>query len=114
MSDAWAGIPALKKAYPGASILILTVSESKEDLGAAMQAGTDSYLLKTVESDQLCDSIIKILNGECVISQDLMTKFVAAFRTKAAPTQELSPFPWNHPRHLKRHSAHSRHARGKF
>jgi two-component system nitrate/nitrite response regulator NarL len=87
------GIPALKKAYAGARILMLTVSENEEDLAAAMQAGADGYLLKTVESDQLCDSIVKILNGECVISPDMMTKFVAAFRTKTAPTQELSPFP---------------------
>ncbi len=87
------GIPALKKAYAGARILMLTVSENEEDLAAAMQAGADGYLLKTVESDQLCDSIVKILNGECVISPDMMTKFVTAFRTKAAPPPEPTAFP---------------------
>lgn len=80
------GIPALKEAYPGARILMLTVSENEDDLAAAMLAGADGYLLKTVESEQLCDSIEKVLGGECVISPDMMTKFVSAFRTKAPTT----------------------------
>ena len=81
------GIPALKEAYPSARILMLTVSENEDDLAAAMLAGADGYLLKTVESEQLCDSIEKVLSGECVISPDMMTKFVTAFRAKT-PTAE--------------------------
>ncbi|RFO97275.1 DNA-binding response regulator [Rhodoferax lacus] len=83
------GIPALKDAYPGARILMLTVSENEDDLAAAMLAGADGYLLKTVETEQLCDSIEKVLAGECVISPDMMTKFVTAFRAKA-PVQEAA------------------------
>jgi len=78
------GIGALKDSFPGARILMLTVSENEDDLSAAMHAGADGYLLKTVESDQLCDSIVKVLGGECVISPDMMTKFVSAFRAKAS------------------------------
>ena len=83
------GIPALKDAYAGAHILMLTVSENEEDLAAAMLAGADGYLLKTVETEQLCDSIEKVLMGECVISPDMMTKFVTAFRSKA-PLQKVA------------------------
>lgn len=77
------GIPALKDAYGQARILMLTVSENEDDLAAAMLAGADGYLLKTVETEQLCDSIEKVLAGECVISPDMMTKFVTAFRAQA-------------------------------
>ena len=77
------GIPALKEAYPVVRILMLTVSEDEEDLASAMMAGADGYLLKTVETEQLCDSIENVLAGECVISPDMMTKFVTAFRSKA-------------------------------
>ena len=76
------GIGALKDCYPGVRILMLTVSESEADLTAAMLAGADGYLLKTVETEQLCDSIEKVLSGECVISPDMMTKLVTAFRAK--------------------------------
>lgn len=77
------GIRALKDAYPGVRILMLTVSEDETDLASAMRAGADGYLLKTVESDQLCDSIVKVMAGESVISPEMMTKFVAAFRSES-------------------------------
>lgn len=84
------GIPALKEAYPVARILMLTVSEDEEDLASAMMAGADGYLLKTVETEQLCDSIENVLAGECVISPDMMTKFVTAFRSKAPAQREVA------------------------
>ena len=89
------GIAALKEKYPGVRILMLTVSEDENDLAAAMLAGADGYLLKTVEIDQLCGSIEKVMAGECVISPDLMTKFVAVFRANA-PAPELSVSADNH------------------
>ncbi len=76
------GIAALKEASGRVRILMLTVSENEDDLAAAMHAGADGYLLKTVESDHLCDSIVRVMAGESVISPEMMTKFVAAFRAK--------------------------------
>ena len=76
------GIPALKETFPTARILMLTLSEDEEDLAAAMLAGADGYLLKTVETEQLCDSISRVLAGECVVSPEMMSKFVTAFRAK--------------------------------
>ncbi len=82
-------IPALKEAAPAARVLMLTVSENENDLAAALQAGADGYLLKTVESDQLADTIVKVLEGESVISPEMMTKLVSVFRTRpVAPVAE--------------------------
>jgi two-component system, NarL family, nitrate/nitrite response regulator NarL len=81
------GIVALKDALAGVRILMLTVSEDEEDLSAALQAGADGYLLKTVESDKLCESIEKVLTGESVVSPEMMTKLVTAFRSKFQPLQ---------------------------
>jgi two-component system, NarL family, nitrate/nitrite response regulator NarL len=78
------GIASLKEACPGIRILMLTVSEDEDDLAAAMQAGADGYLLKTVESEQLCDAIVRVMAGEPIISPEMMTKFVSAFRAKPA------------------------------
>ena len=80
------GIAALKEAAPEARILMLTVSENEDDLAAALQAGAEGYLLKTVELDGLSESIIKVLDGESVVSPDMMTKLVLAFRSKASRT----------------------------
>lgn len=76
------GIPALKEAAPEARILMLTVSENEDDLAAALQAGAEGYLLKTVESDQLGEAIVKVMVGESVVSPEMMTKLVTAFRAK--------------------------------
>lgn len=85
-------IPALKEVAPAARVLMLTVSENENDLAAALQAGADGYLLKTVESDQLADTIVKVLEGESVISPEMMTKLVSVFRTRpAAPAPAAEP-----------------------
>lgn len=88
------GIASLKEAAPGVCILMLTVSEDENDLAAALQAGADGYLLKTVELDHLSEYIVKVLAGESVISPEMMTKLVAAFRGKpAVPATPLEELP---------------------
>jgi two-component system, NarL family, nitrate/nitrite response regulator NarL len=76
-------IASLKEAVPGLRVLMLTVSENAEDLAEALKAGADGYLLKTVESDQLCDTILKVQEGESVVSPEMMTKLVTLFRVPA-------------------------------
>lgn len=84
-------IATLKSAAPQVRILMLTVSENENDLAAALQAGADGYLLKTVELDHLSEFIIKVLAGESVVSPEMMTKLVTAFRAKAPPAPQARP-----------------------
>jgi two-component system, NarL family, nitrate/nitrite response regulator NarL len=84
-------IPALKEAAPAARVLMLTVSENENDLAAALQAGADGYLLKTVESDQLAETIVKVVDGESVISPEMMTKLVAVFRSRPSAAHTAVP-----------------------
>ncbi|MFP5467392.1 MAG: response regulator [Gammaproteobacteria bacterium] len=87
------GIAQLKEALPGVRVLMLTVSENAEDLAAALQGGADGYLLKTMESEQLADSIEKVLAGESVISPEMMTKLVAVFRQRPVMPPAPAPAP---------------------
>ena len=84
-------IPTLKEAAPLARVLMLAVSENEEDMAKALQAGADGYLLKTVESDELCEAIVKVLEGESIISPEMMTKLVSVFR--AQPATGSAPTP---------------------
>lgn len=86
-------IAALKDAAPGVRVLMLTVSEDENDLAAALQAGADGYLLKTVESDQLADTIVKVMDGESVISPEMMTKLVSVFRARPVVPPPPAPAP---------------------
>ena len=86
------GIAALKEAAARARVLMLTVSEDADDLAAALQAGADGYLLKTVESEQLGGAIVRVLAGESVISPEMMTKLVNAYRGRGAtPATPVAP-----------------------
>lgn len=73
-------IAGLKEVAPEVKILMLTVSENEQDLSAALKAGADGYLLKTINSEDLSESILKVLNGQSVVSPEMTTKLVAAFR----------------------------------
>ena len=81
-------IAGLKEVAPAARVLMLTVSEHEEDLVAALQAGADGYLLKTINSEDLSESICKVLAGESVVSPEMMGKLVAALRAQGEPLEE--------------------------
>ncbi|MDP2075559.1 response regulator [Hydrogenophaga sp.] len=83
-------IPALREAAPGSRVLMLTVSENEADLVAALKAGADGYLLKTVESHHLCEAIVKVMDGESVVSPEMTTKLVSALRAQP-PTNGAAP-----------------------
>ncbi len=80
------GIATLKDAVAGVRVLMLTVSENENDLAKALRAGADGYLLKTVELDHLAEYIVKVMEGESVVSPEMMSKLVAVFRAESVAT----------------------------
>jgi two-component system, NarL family, nitrate/nitrite response regulator NarL len=88
--DALAGF---RDAAPRARVLMLTVSEDERDLAAALRGGACGYLLKTLDSDLLASAILRAMAGESVISPEMTSKLVNAFRGGAAssPGAEAAP-----------------------
>ena len=84
-------ISELKEAAPQARIVLLTVSEDEADLQAALRAGANGYLLKTIEGDALVDAIHRVMRGEPAVSPELMGKLVAALQ--AGPTPAVAALP---------------------
>ena len=80
-------IAGLKEVAPEARILMLTVSENVQDMAAGLRSGADGYLLKTIHTEDLCDSICKVLDGDSVVSPEMMGKLVGLLRD--APTHPL-------------------------
>lgn len=83
-------IPALREAAPDSRVLMLTMSENEADLVAALKAGADGYLLKTVEAHHLCEAIVKVVEGESVVSPELTTKLVSALRAQPSTRRNLA------------------------
>lgn len=84
-------IADLKRAQPGVRVLMLTVSENVEDLAAGLRAGADGYLVKTINTDALCDSIQRVWDGDSVISPEMMGKLVGLLRHPPTPHPLLQP-----------------------
>jgi two-component system, NarL family, nitrate/nitrite response regulator NarL len=81
-----AGKDAVKlflEAAPQTHIVMLTVSESAEDLLDCLRSGASGYLLKNIETQTLLDSIRRAANGDSVVSAQMTGKLVRGLQ--AAP-----------------------------
>ena len=83
-------IADLKQAVPGVRILMLTVSENVDDMAAGLRAGADGYLLKTIHTEDLCESICKVWEGDSVVSPEMMGKLVGLLRQPSAADNPLA------------------------
>ncbi|MDP3521041.1 MAG: response regulator [Hydrogenophaga sp.] len=86
-------IAGLKQAAPGARIVMLTVSENVDDLAAGLRAGADGYLLKTIDTEDLADSIERIWDGDSVVSPEMMGKLVGLLRETPAVVAPAATVP---------------------
>lgn len=66
-------LKGLRKSGCTAKVVILTVSDNKQDVIAMVNQGADGYLLKDSEPELLLANIIKILAGEMVVSDKLIS-----------------------------------------
>jgi len=73
----------LREAGCAARIVMLTVSDSADDVVAAIRAGADGYLLKDMEPEDLLASIREALFGHMAISDSLAGVLAQALRGEA-------------------------------
>ena len=65
---------------PGTAVVMLTVSDSDEDLFAAIRAGASGYLLKDMDPDRLPSALKGIVTGEAAVPRSLVARLVEEFR----------------------------------
>jgi DNA-binding NarL/FixJ family response regulator len=76
--------------FPG-TILVLSIHDTSRDLRAALAAGADGYLLKSVSGAVLADGIRKAVAGETVIGQEFVPKLLEdATRGGGGPQSEIT------------------------
>lgn len=64
---------------PMAKIVMLTVSDEDADLFAALRAGADGYLLKTMNMKRLPDALQGVCSGEAAMPRVLMARVLERF-----------------------------------
>jgi DNA-binding NarL/FixJ family response regulator len=78
LSAAW----EIAARLPRAKIVMLTVSEEDADLFAALRAGAEGYLLKTMDFTLLADALEGVCSGEAAIAAALVTRMLPRFRAR--------------------------------
>ncbi len=69
----------IKEALPETRIIILTVSETDDDLFEAIKAGADGYLLKNLKASRLFEKLRGVLSGEAALTPYMATRVLQEF-----------------------------------
>lgn len=79
----------VKEALPETKIIMLTVSETDDDLFEAIKAGADGYLLKNLKASGLFEKLRGVLQGEAALTPYLATRLLQEFARRSH--QEKAP-----------------------
>jgi two-component system nitrate/nitrite response regulator NarL len=83
--DGIATLQRLRAEDLDARIIMLTVSDSEEDVVAALRAGADGYLLKDMEPEDILACLQRATQGRLVISERLTELLARALREETRP-----------------------------
>lgn len=71
---------ALQRTLPQVKVVMFTISDRDNDLFDAIKAGARGYLLKSVDLEELIDSIKLVAEGEAIISPAMAGRLLDEFR----------------------------------
>ncbi len=81
-------VQALRSKRFNARILMLTISQEDDDLLGAIQAGADGYLLKNTEPEDLRRNILRIAQGQGVLSPEVTATILKAASRRGLPDND--------------------------
>lgn len=90
------GIEATRRiaaSAPATAVLILTVSEDRDDLLEALKAGAKGYVLKGIAADGLVHAVRSVTNSEVYVTPTLANSILHEMTTEhdVHPIDELTP-----------------------
>ncbi|MBM7060618.1 response regulator transcription factor [Pseudomonas sp. UL073] len=92
--DTFAAVRAIAEAQPQVRILMLTVSESEDDVYAALESGAHGYVLKGVSGPELVQAVRNVAEGEQFITPQIADRLLNSLSRAAedgARQVELTP-----------------------
>jgi two-component system nitrate/nitrite response regulator NarL len=76
-------VERLRAAGIAAPVVMLTMSREDAELGAALRAGAQGYLLKDMEPEELLPALEAVLRGESVVAREMVGTLAAIVRDDA-------------------------------
>ena len=86
------GVQKIKKIFPTAGILMLTVFEDDEKIFQSIKAGALGYLLKKDPPGKIVDAIQNIYKGESVMNGQIARKVLNYFSNPKTATTDFEAF----------------------
>lgn len=83
--DGMTMLRAIKERDLCCRVVILTVSDSEEDVVTALRTGADGYLLKDAEPEDILASLRRAAEGRLVLDQNIMECVALALRRETQP-----------------------------
>ncbi|HRD67043.1 MAG TPA: two-component system response regulator NarL [Candidatus Competibacter sp.] len=80
----------LKAEDHDARVIVLTVSDSEEDVVGALQAGADGYLLKDMEPEDVLNALRAAAQGRMALSERVAAILADALRHQSQPKPAVS------------------------
>jgi len=82
-------LKVIKQQNADAHVLMMTVSDSEDDVVTALRNGADGYLLKDMEPEDMLKAIHKALQGQIAISEPLTQLLAYALRSDGDPPNDV-------------------------
>lgn len=80
----------IARRFPAVAIVMLTVSESDEDLLSALKSGARGYVLKGVSATQLIELLLSVSEGASYVSPSLAARVLATMQTRSTPAVQAA------------------------
>lgn len=84
-------IQRLRASGVTAPVVMLTMSREDADLGAALRAGAQGYLLKDIEPEELVPALEAVLRGENVVAREMVGTLARMVGSEAGAKPEATP-----------------------
>jgi two-component system, NarL family, response regulator DesR len=88
--DGISALQAVRRQINSQRVLILTVSEKPEDLKQSLQFGAQGYVLKRDSIRDIVQAIRRIVAGDIVLSNRLITRLIGEFRSSSRNWDSLN------------------------
>ncbi|MBI2908756.1 MAG: response regulator transcription factor [Chloroflexi bacterium] len=78
--DGLESMVSIKQKFPGAKVLLMTVSEEEENLIRAIRYGADGYLLKGSDVEDVPNAVRQVASGKAILSSEMTARLMKEFR----------------------------------
>jgi two-component system NarL family response regulator len=83
-------IEAIRRKFPAARLIILTMYDSDDDIDRSLRAGAKAFLLKDMSIEELADAIREVHRGKTIVAPAVATRLAERMTQTPLTAREMS------------------------